>query len=390
MSETINTTQVLVTGTYTKSDAYPNVKYRIEQLHRDDSLQVIEVHGQLSATIDYSSSLRKLASIIGLLFQLSIKSIRSICAIVKYRSVDTLYVPYPAIHILFLVSFLPKRFKPDHIVVDVFISIYETVVVDRRLLKASSLMARLLKRFERRAFHAANVLITDTPENSAYFADLLDVSKSRFNALPLSINETDFKPASYKAEHERPLSVLFIGTLVPLHNIGLLCEAISQLDQNSSATFTIIGDGQDAPLLEQFLASHPKNSSIKCEWHRAWHDSAQLAKAVVSADLCIGILGNAGKSQRVWPFKNYLYLASGKALVTADTSVSARLQTLSGNPAFFEVNTSSSTALTLLLNRVIQNPRLLEPVASAAAPFYQENLSNRLIADSLRAIITKA
>jgi len=215
----------------------------------------------------------------------------------------------------------------------------------------------------------------------------LEIKPKRFIALPLSINENDFQPTSSIKSSDQTLSVLFVGTLVPLHNIGLLCEAISKLDENLPVSFTIIGDGQDGTVLEHFLASRSDDSPVKCRWHRNWFESPELAQAIANADLCIGILGNTGKSQRVWPFKNYLYLACGKPLVTASTTVSNRLQNISDKEAFFEVDTSSSDALTRLLGEVIQNPSLLEPVGSSAASFYQENLSGQVIAHKLNEIV---
>jgi len=379
---------VLVAGTYTKSDAYPNIKYRIQLLKNTDGLTVTEVHGSLSAKINYSSKFSTISSITRLLFQLGVKSLKVILSILKYRHHTALYIPYPAIHVLWFISFLPSSLKPNRVIADVFISIYDTVVVDRKLLHVHGLAARLLLRIERRAFNSADVLVTDTPENSDYLSRLLGVQHEHFKSLPLSINENDFVPVSRAVKSDRPLSVLFVGTLVPLHNIGLLCQAIADLDQDTAATFTIIGDGQDAPIVEQFVANHSQESAVTCVWHRNWMDSPELADAVANADLCVGLLGSSGKSQRVWPFKNYVYMASGKALVTASSEVSQRLSAQSDVPAFFEVNAASADALASLLDQLIKDPSLIQPVATNAADFYQQHLSGRAIEDGLRSVIT--
>ena len=55
------------------------------------------------------------------------------------------------------------------------------------------------------------------------------------------------------------------------------------------------------------------------EWERGWQSAEALAAAIRAADICLGIFGAGDKAQRVWPLKNYSYIAVGRDLISDDT-----------------------------------------------------------------------
>jgi len=378
----------IVAGTYQISDAYPNVRYKIDALEKIYPGRVTKVNARLTARINYESAFHKLTSSALLLMQLLVGSFSFLVSVIRHRKREVLYVPYPAVHLLFLVGLLPSALKPRVIVADAFISIYDTVVIDRSMLKESGIAAKLLWRFERRAFASATQVLTDTPENSAYYSQLFELPGELFTDIPLSINNAVFQPCAAGETGSEVFKVLFVGNMVPLHNIGLLCDAIGHLDRNLDIEFTVVGHGQESPVFENFHTDYDwANCRLSCRWIKDWQDSESVAGLIAEADLCIGILGAEGKSHRVWPFKNYLYLACGKPLVTAATAVTKRLAQNSTSPPFLVVEPVDAQALAAVISSAFSDRAMLAAVSSSALELYQQHFSAKQVESSLEAII---
>src|SRR5947208_13090904 len=63
------------------------------------------------------------------------------------------------------------------VVFNAMVSLYDTLVEDRRRFAAGSLAARALHELDRRAFAAADLLVADTRANAAYMAELSGASE---------------------------------------------------------------------------------------------------------------------------------------------------------------------------------------------------------------------
>ena len=381
--------KVLVAGTYTVSDAYPNVKYRIKTLKQDRTLEIKEIRFGSSTRLDYSHGLSKLHTLANLALKQFLHSLRCVAAIIKNRDHKVLYLPYPAVPVLCLLSFLPRRAIPQRIVMDSFISLYDTIVLDRSLITKSGIPAKLIHLLERRALATADSVITDTPESSEHIKRLFNLPPEIFCDVPLAINEHVFNTAVMpNTAATNSCRILFVGTLVPLHRIDIILSAISQLAPSRPIDLTFIGDGQQASLLESFLENRNFDEShLTITWIRQWLSSRQVAQHIINADICLGIMGFDGKSGRVWPLKNYLYMACGKILITAKTCVTDRLTAGINYSPFLIVDTTDSSELTSQLQHYIDNPDHYEHIASNAAQFFRQYLSHDVHANKFRKIL---
>jgi hypothetical protein len=91
---------------------------------------------------------------------------------------DIVYIPYPGV---FVLNLLPRRLRRRaHVVVDAFISIYDTAVCDRQLLAPTDLLARLLRWVERRAYNRADLVIVDTPENASFIRSTFELDSAEW------------------------------------------------------------------------------------------------------------------------------------------------------------------------------------------------------------------
>lgn len=366
--------KLLVLGVHIKSEAYPNTLFRIQFLKRLNTFLFEEINHPLTPT---SHSNYRKRSVWAAVWNGCIAHLIVFLAYLRdiWRSgrPEIVYLPYPAILTAALLSILPARLRPGKVILDGFISIYDTVVLDRGLLLPKSLTAKLLYKIERRAFHFADKVIIDTAENAEYLIKLFKFPIQKFVVIPLSTDETNFTASPYPTESPQPCKVLFIGTMIPLHGIHVIAETIRLLSHRHDIHFHLIGDGQDSSIVE-CVSPLPPNAT----WHRGWKSSAELAQAIRSADICLGIFGNGDKTQRVCPYKIYAYAGIGRAIITGRTRWSIAAEKAFIQRLFALIEPNNSKALAEKIIELTENTEKRRQYANASSLFYQGSLSNTI------------
>lgn len=371
--------RLTILGVHQDSDAYPNTRYVVDLLKQSEELEVTEIRKTLfRKRPDFSPSksvVSKLFAVVGMAIRAAY--CHSSIMIRKWfgRHGEIVYIPYPSVGVLALYSLLPSAWRPDKVVADAFISLYETAVIDRSLLHFRGLRARLLRALERRAYRTASKVIVDTEENRVYFARLFDLPESQFEALPLATNEIDFTCLPYAAQ-EGQCHVFFMGTFVPLQGLDVIAKAIVALRDRQDIRFTILGYGQTA---EQFEAIIGQDMQQNLNWIKEWQDSDAIARLIGSADICLGIFAATPKADRVWPFKNYAYMACGRSLISADTACARRMLQASSDKPFATVPAGDAEALTEMIVAMAESPRTRAELARAAHDYYDKHLANRVV-----------
>ena len=366
--------KLLVLGVYTKSEGYPNTLFRVQFLQHLNSFDVAEINRPLAPP---SLSVKK-NGLLALCKTAVHTGIAHLAVLLLYlvhawknNRPTIAYLPYPAILTGACISILPARLRPARLILDAFISLYDTVVVDRKLLRPQAWLAQLLYGIERRAFLTADSIVVDTAENAYYLAQLFNLPPSKFTVIPLSTDESNFTASSYIAKQRNPCNILFVGTMIPLHGIKVIAEAIRQLGQRDDLRIHLIGDGQDASFIEHIMPL-PKNVS----WQRKWQNSTELAQAIRSADICLGIFGDGDKPQRVCPYKIYTYSRIGRAIITGKTRWSKATIKELGEEAFALVVPNDSQALARKIVELAENPHQRSRLAEASRAYYLKFLSN--------------
>lgn len=372
--------KILIMGVHLNSEAYPNTRFRIEGLKQSDQIEVSEMNFPMSTGNLYRAGglFRKiLAGIRGMFahFMVTLKYVFS-------EKPDIVYVPYPAVFVVFLLSWLPGKLKPKRIFVDAFISPYDTIVNDRALLKKNSVLARILYRLEKRAYLFSTKVIVDTPQNLDFLASVFLLEKSKLVSIPLSTDEHQFKPEKYRAEIGI-CRVLFVGTLVPLHGIQTVLNAVSILSDRPDITFRIIGDGQEAGKVEHWKL----NNVTTLYWQKDWLPSALIAKEIERADICLGIFGSGHKTQRVCPFKIYAYAGVGRPIITGSTDWTEKFQAEAGEKFFETTPVGDAEKLADMILALANDPTRREKLALASRRLYELHLSNAIANEKLLACL---
>lgn len=361
---------LLVMGVHLKSEGYPNTLYRLRDLEASGLFRLSEIN--VPMWNESTQNRHGLSRLTRNVWRAIFAHIMVLSRYLTTRYPERVYVPYPAVFVLFLLSWLPARCRPRYIVADVFISLYDTIVLDRHLIKKEGLPARILKWIERRAYVYADKLVVDTPQNARFICSLFDLPISKLVTVPLSIDEIHFKYAPYQPT-TGICRVLFVGTMVPLHGIDTILEAGRLLSGRSDIHFKLIGDGQDAPIVEAWLRTH----MLHLEWERAWQPSHRIAEEISRADICLGIFGTGDKAQRVCPFKIYAYASVGRAVITGETIwLKEAIDQRSGDQ-FASIPMNDAEALAKKIIQLADDPVLRKKLAAGGRDFYQTHLGNQ-------------
>jgi len=376
-----------IIGVHIKSDAYPNVKYKVERLLQEKCLVVREINYPLSYIQRFGQQQSKILGAvrrIQAIVRFGYAHVRTVIAASRLGRPRNLYIPYPAVFILYLLSLLPLRWRPDKVYADAFISIYDTVVEDRRLISPQNPLARLLHSVEQRAYQSADVIFADTDLNAHYLSSTFKIEADKIVALPLSINEAVYKAQPYIAVG-RSCNVLFVGTFVPLQGAEVIARAIALLRSHEYIRFHLIGNGQTSEKVAAILDSAGCNNIL---WERNWQSAPALAKEIQQSDICLGIFGSGKKTQRVWPLKNYAYMAIGRAMITADTRAARAMLENSGDKPFMTVQPGQPEELARAIVELADSPERRSHYAEASKLYYEKYLANAVSLQKLLNVLS--
>ena len=355
----------MVAGVSFISDGYPNTKYKVNYLLNKQGFKNNVYRLSIGKNRNSFWNSKKAFLVIELTF----KSIVCFFRILLFRP-DIVYLPYPGIILAALFNLYPAKKRPG-IYIDSIISIYDTVVIDRKLFKPDSSIAGYLYRLEKLAYKNSKTVITDTKESSRYFSELFNIPIEKFKDCVLA--QVPIRRSIRIANNDDILRCLFIGTFIPLQGAEIIAETICRLKPNDNIHVTLVGRGQTSPLVENIL----KNAdNKKYTWKKAWLSITNLEKEIQKADLCLGIFGNTPKANRVWPFKNYLYLAAGCPIVTSKTSCAKFIKNKEKRvPIYFPDSNNAEDILTLLRKLSLEKYKI-EMEREKARDFYKKHLSN--------------
>ncbi len=358
--------RVSVVGGFPSGEEYPNTYNIIRTFRSSPEVELVDVYGGIESL--------RLSSVTGWLYKLKVVSlllVTSLVAAIKiratdFRSVDVVYLPYPCLLVTTLYRLICLGHRRPILIGDSFISIYDTVVNDRKLIAGSTFLAKSLLRVERASLSLLDVIVVDTMENASFYSRLFNLSIEKFLASPLFLDESvsDCSKIDVLGPREPVLKVIFFGTFVPLQGVPLIFSAARILSaRNVAVKFTVIGSGQTAPECGEV----PDNMT----WIKSWVELSKLVEFIRCADICLGVFGQEGKVDRVWPYKNYWSMLLGKVVVTG-----AKVDLVADAPAYFLSERSSESLAGLLEDIAVGAFPLM--LSTDIKGFYDANLSNQV------------
>ena len=352
--------RVLVFGTYQRE--YPR-NAQVRSCFHGAGVEVVERHvdvwdGRREAWAAGAAALGRLG-----LAQVQL-------AVSRRQPADALLVGYPG-HLDLAAARIAARGRP--IVFDPLVSLYDTLIGDRGRFTPTSLAGRALRRIDRAAFRAADIVVADTAAHARFYSDRFDIDPARLRVCFVGAEDRLFhpEPAAYE-----PFSALFVGKLIPLHGLETILVAARLAPE---IPFRIVGSGQ----LESVLTGAPANVT-----HVPWVEYEKLPVAIQNAGCALGVFGTSEKAARVIPNKAFQALACGTALVTADTPAARELLTDGVDSVL--VPAGDAEALAGALRELAADPSRRRAIAAAGRATYEARASEAVLGQTWRAVFEDA
>jgi glycosyltransferase involved in cell wall biosynthesis len=330
---------VVFWGTYDLGK--PRVRLLVEGARRA-GLDVVECHAPVWGGVEDKSQLRGVGRKLLLVLRWLAAYPRLLLRYWRLPRHDVVIVGYLGVlDVLLLWPFARMRRVP--VLWDVFLSLYDTVVCDRKLVSAWSPLAWLLYAAEWVAARAATRPFLDTRAHADYFARLYGLRPGAVGAVPVGAEEL-FAPAPAPpaplpgGEGADAFTVLFYGQFIPLHGLDTVVEAAAL---TPGVRWIIIGHGQEAPRIDARIRELGLDNVRRV----AWVDYRELPGWVRQADVCLGIFGSSDKARNVAPNKVYQVLAAGRRVITSDTPAQRELLDLGAGPWLHVVPPGDARAL---------------------------------------------
>lgn len=273
------------------------------------------------------------------------------------------------------------KFWKKKLFIDAFFSWFDTLVMDRQLVRNGSFEALKLFFFDKLACRLADFIICDTKSHADFFINSFKAAPEKFIIVYVGADNDIYKPLD-EPKHSSGFIVSFWGTYIPLQGTDKIIRAAAYLKDRPDIKFRMIGSGQTFENAKK-LISELKVSNITI---LPYMKESELAVEINKADLCLGIFGSSGKARRVIPHKIFQASACGKPTLTMQT------------PALKECYTSGLDILTVSddpkeiaesIMRAAADKESLAGIAEKAHELYEKLFKPDQVVISLAEVLNK-
>lgn len=211
--------------------------------------------------------------------------------------------------------------KGSAVILDFFISLYDTIACDRKYISPHGFLARELKRIDANTLNLADAFLADTKEHKNYFVKEFGANADKGEVLYLKADNSIYHPMQVS----RPQSlvgkfvVFYFGSVLPLQGVDVILKASRKCLDDPNICFIFVG-----PLGKKKKIKKEEYPNIR---FYEWLSQPELAKQIAMADICLAGHFNAeiAKASRTIAGKTYIYKAMGKPVILGDNAANREL-----------------------------------------------------------------
>jgi len=257
----------------------------------------------------------------------------------KLQNVDVVFIGFAPQLVLPIFAW---KFKSKYIVIDFFISMYDTLVYDRRKFPSNSCMAHKLHELDKKTLDAADSVIVDTREHGKYFMDEFQCNPIKVQVLYLEADKKIYFPQKSRKppEYCNKFLIHYFGSILPLQGVEIVIGAAIKLQHIKAIHFEIIGP----------INTKIQTVALDTITYIDWLPQEKLAEHISWADLCLAghFAENINKAKRTIPGKAFIYEAMGKTMILGDNNANRELYHEDENHYFVEMGNADMLAKKIL------------------------------------------
>lgn len=272
-------------------------------------------------------------------------------------------------HLDMPLAWLLARLTGKKVIFDMFYSMYDTYVFDRKSTTPKSLIAKSYFWIDKIAAILADCVITDTKAHGDYFIKIFGLNSKKFRRVFVGGDETVFKPI--KRRQRKKVVVEFHGMFTRLHGAEYFVEAAKLLDRERNLEFWLIGNTNNYPLpIERFNELRPKTMKYFSNM-----PVDKLAKKIAQADISVAHIGTTEKAKNVITNKMFQAIFCKVALIAGDCKATRELLTDRDNTLFVRMGDTQDLAKKIMM--LTKNPKLRKELAENGHELAKINLTNK-------------
>ena len=251
----------------------------------------------------------------GYLWRFPIAALKLIFA--KKSGVDAIYLGFMGHPLVFLAKAITK--KP--VIFDVFISLFDSICLERKTVGLDSLPGKLIFWLDKTACRLADVVIVDTAAHARWFSETFSLPPEKIKVFYICADADLFRPAA-KTERKGEFVMEFHGGFIPLQGVEHIVKAAKILENRPGIKFRFLGKGMT---LETARGLSEKLGLKNVEFIEEFVPIEKVPVFINESDVALGIFGTVGKTFRVIPNKAFEALACGKPLITCQTAAAGEM-----------------------------------------------------------------
>jgi glycosyltransferase involved in cell wall biosynthesis len=230
----------------------------------------------------------------------------------------------------FALAFVPlvwvtTRIRRQLLVVDGFVSLYETHVEDWGRFSPRSGRALLYRLVDGLALALADVYLVDTELRAADLRQKVRRRPGRVMSLP--VGAPDWAHALPAPSSSEKLRVLYYGNYIPLHGLDLVVDAIDAASARVPISATFLGDGEGRPEVERRVRA--LGMGHVCTFEQPVPEE-ELAAVIARHDIVLGVFGRSRKAQGVIANKVWQGLACARPVITRKSEALDEIRAIVG------------------------------------------------------------
>ncbi len=252
------------------------------------------------------------------------------------------------------------KIKKADIIIDFFISLYDTLCCDRKKIRTNSMPGKILHKLDAFTLQVAEAVICDTKAHGQFFCEEFQASPNKMVTIYLEADASIYFPRQVKRPDylENKYVVLYFGSVLPLQGIDVVLGAMELLKDRKEFYFFFIGPITD----EKLTALRPIADNIT---YIDWLSQEELADYIALSDLCLAGHFNASikKACRTIPGKAYIYSAMGKAMILGDNAANHEIFEEDDRVSFVEMGNERALANEIMRRRDVVSAIRMSPLS---------------------------
>lgn len=281
-----------------------------------------------------------------------------------------------------LIAIILALLQRRPVILDAYVSTYDTLCEDRKLFHPNSIPGRLTYWIDQKSYQLANIILTDTWANARYFSNQFGIPLEKFRVIYVGCDDSIFYPKSDITPPSSHCEVFYYSSFLPLHGIEVIIQAAALLKDRKDIHFTIGGHGPLFKSVKQMI----KELSLENVSLVGWIPLEQLPLYIAKATICLGgHFSTTPKAARVISTKTFQFIAMRKPTIVGDNMATKEL--FAHCEHVYTVPMGNPAALAEAIILLIDDWELCCRISQGGYELFRQRLATQVVAERLTSIM---